>query len=234
MNLAATFLTESQDPDGCWRKHATPFAEPGEKAYETHVAWGLLEAARLEPGKNYGETALRNIRWSLTKQKTNGWISDCCLDNPAQPLTHTLGYALRGYLEGYRFSKEKDLLLASQKTADGLLSALRPDGFLPGRLLPDWQGAVKWSCLTGEVQIAYCWMMLYRYSGEAKYKTAALLANAYVRRTMHVDGDPGLRGGIKGCFPVFGDYGHNQLLNWAAKFFIDSMLFERDLDNWIL
>jgi hypothetical protein len=227
MNAAAAFLADSLDPDGCWRKHSTPFAEPGEKAYETHVAWGLLEAARLEPSKNYGEQALRNIRWSLTKQKPNGWIADCCLDDPSRPLTHTLGYALRGYLEGYRFSKDKAILAASIKTADGLLSALQGDGFLPGRLLPDWRGAVKWSCLTGEVQIAYCWLMLWRYTGEAKYKEAALKANAYVRRTMKVDGPEDLRGGVKGSFPVYGDYGHNQLLNWACKFAIDAFLFEK-------
>lgn len=231
MNLAATFLAESLDPDGCWRKHGTPFAEPGEKAYETHVAWGLLEAARLEPGRNYGEQALKNIRWSLTKQKPNGWIADCCLDDPSRPLTHTLGYALRGYLEGYRFSRDKSILAASIKTADGLLSALRPDGFLPGRLLPDWSGAVKWSCLTGEVQTAYCWMLLWRYTGEAKYREAALKANAFVRRTVKVDGPEGLRGGVKGSFPVYGDYGHNQLLNWACKFAIDSWLFERDMEK---
>src|SRR5205807_2230505 len=47
MCRAADWLADTLDPDGCWRKHPTPFAQPGEKAYETHVAWGLLEAARL-------------------------------------------------------------------------------------------------------------------------------------------------------------------------------------------
>ena len=42
---AARFLRDSLDPDGCWRSHPTPLAEQGDKAYETHVAWGLFEAA---------------------------------------------------------------------------------------------------------------------------------------------------------------------------------------------
>src|SRR5665213_3938598 len=48
MKSAASWLVATQDADGAWRKNPTPFAERGEKAYETHVAWALLEAARLE------------------------------------------------------------------------------------------------------------------------------------------------------------------------------------------
>ena len=42
MEQAAQWLVDTQDPDGCWRKHSTPFAKAGEKAYETHVSWGLF------------------------------------------------------------------------------------------------------------------------------------------------------------------------------------------------
>src|SRR5690606_2591328 len=48
LRRAADWLVATQDSDGCWRKYPTPFAAPGEKAYETHVAWGLLEAAKVE------------------------------------------------------------------------------------------------------------------------------------------------------------------------------------------
>ncbi len=34
------------------------------------------------------------------------------------------------------------------------------------------------------------------------------------------------RGGIKGSFPVNGAYGRYQYLNWAAKFFMDSLMLE--------
>jgi hypothetical protein len=236
MNAAAAFLAGSLDPDGCWRRHPTPFVEKaGEKAYETHVAWGLLEAARMEPERDYGAKALENIRWSIReKQRPNGWIADCCLDTPAHPLTHTLGYALRGYLEGYRYSKDAALLEASIRTGDGLLSALRPDGFLPGWLRPDWSAASSWACLTGSAQNAYNWLMLYRYTGDARYREAAARANRYVRRTVRLDGPDGLRGGVKGSFPVYGVYGHNQLLNWACKFMIDSLRFELEADTWPL
>ena len=124
MRGAADWLVETQDDDGAWRTNPTPFAEAGEKAYETHVAWGLLEAARVEPSRGYGDAACRNIRWALTKQRDNGWFDDCCLTDPARPLTHTIGYALRGVLEGYRYSNDERLLDAALLTVTSAMSAL--------------------------------------------------------------------------------------------------------------
>jgi hypothetical protein len=51
--------------------------------------------------------------------------------------------------------------------------------------------------------------------------------NGFVRRTVAVDGQHETRGGVKGSFPVDGDYGTFEYLNWAAKFFIDSNELER-------
>ncbi len=105
MEMAARWLADSLDPDGCWRKHPTPFAAPGEKAYETHVSWGLFEAERMAPGKGFGDAGLRNVRWALTKQHDNGWFGDNCLTDPTHPLTHTIGYVLRGVVEAYQIER---------------------------------------------------------------------------------------------------------------------------------
>ncbi len=229
MSRAAEWLVKTQDPDGCWRKCPTPFAAPGEKAYETHVAWGLLEAARCETNRTYVEAALANVQWALRHQRENGWFDHCCLTDPSQPLTHTLGYALRGVLEAHRFTKDPALLHACRKTADGLLTAIQEDGFLPGRLDASWRGTVPWVCLTGTVQIALCWLMLYQDTGEARYRDAAYAANNYVRRTVKIDGLPETRGGVKGSFPVSGRYGTYQFLSWACKFFVDSNMLEKQV-----
>ena len=229
MCRAADWLVQAQDPDGCWRHHPSPFTVSGERAYDTHVAWGLLEAARLEPGHPWGEAALANVKWALTLQQENGWFGKCCLVDAARPLTHTLGYTLRGILEAYRFSRDRGFLDAARRTADGLLTALGPDGFLPGRLDSRWRGAVSWSCLTGTVQTAICWLMLHEDTKETRYRDAAFAANRYVRRTIKTEGPPEVRGGIKGSFPVNGGYGTYQYLNWACKFFIDANLFEKDV-----
>jgi hypothetical protein len=108
-----------------------------------------------------------------------------------------------------------------------LLSALDKDtGYLPGRLRPDWSAAVDYCCLTGSVQIGICWLLLYRETGEAKYREAAQSVNRYVRERVRVEGPSEIRGGVKGSYPVSGGYGTYQYLNWACKFFIDSNTLE--------
>ena len=229
MQKAADWLTRIQDADGCWRKHSSPFAISGERAYDTHIAWGLIEAAREEPGSPYADAALANIHWVLNLQHDNGWFEKCCLSDPSQPLTHTLGYILRGVIEAYRFTDDENLLRSCQRTADGLLPAVREDGFLPGRLDSGWHGTVSWACLTGSVQIAICLLMLYRYTENIRYREAAYRLNQYVRRTIRTDGPPEILGGIKGSFPVNGEYGAYRYLNWACKFFIDSNMLEKTI-----
>ena len=223
---AARWLADSLDADGCWRRFPTPFAEPGEKTYETHVAWGLLEAARALDEPGYGQAALRNIRWAIGNQHANGWFADCCLSNPDRPLTHTLGYALRGIIEGYRYEPDPALLAAAQLTARALLEVLEPNGRIAGCFDSQWQPAATWSCLTGCVQIAACWFLLAEITGDEQYLEGARRTTAWVRRTVHQEGEPAWRGGVKGSYPVDGYYGHLEFLNWAAKFYVDANLME--------
>lgn len=226
MNLAAAWLRDSLDADGCWRKHATPFASAGEKAYETHVSWGLFEAARLEPNQGFGAAGLKQVRWALGKQAANGWFANNCLSSPNEPLTHTIGYALRGIIEAYRFSGEEEFLVAAQRAADALLRVIENDGRIGGQLDQNWKPTVDWACLTGSVQIAACWFLLHDITGNGAYLEAAKRANRYVRRTVHLTGNPDIVGGVRGAFPVNGDYGRYEYLNWAAKFCVDAQLME--------
>lgn len=231
MRRAADWLVATQDSDGAWRNHPSPFAEPGEKAYETHVAWGLMEADASDPGRGYLAAALRQVDWAISHQAPNGWFPDCCLSDPRRPLTHTLGYALRGVVEAYLVSRDERYLRAAVRTADGLRSALGADGRLPGRLDAQWRAGADWVCLTGTSQIAHCWLLLYRAIGRDGYLHAARRANAWVRRTVAMSGLPEGRGAVAGSFPVGGEYGRWQYLNWACKFTIDANREEMLLDS---
>ena len=230
MKLAADWLSQTLDDDGAWRLYPSPFAEYGGNTYDTHVAWGLLEAARVTKDSEHSDAALTNIRWALTRQHENGWFENCCLSYPDRPLTHTLGYALRGVIEGYLFENDERLLLAARKCADGILSALRPDGWLPGRLDSNWRGAAPWVCVTGSSQIAHCWYLLYRITGDDRYRDAGRLTNSWVRRTVKMTGDLDVRGAVRGSFPSDGDYCCLEFPNWAAKFTIDVSMLELSID----
>jgi len=231
LRCAADWLVATQDPDGAWRRHPTPFAKPGDKAYETHVAWGLIEAARIDPGRGYAEAAMANVHWALGLQRDNGWFDHCCLDRDDQPLSHTIGYALRGLVEAYRFSQDRKILDAARRTADALLTTLDTQGRIPGCLRPDWSAAVSWTCLTGNAQIAACWLDLFAFTRKTRYAEAALAANAFLRRTVRCDGPADTRGGVLGSWPSRGSYGRYMYLSWAAKFLTDSLMLEIDLHS---
>ena len=222
MRRAADWLVKTQDLDGCWRGFPSPFVAPGDKTYDTHVALGLFAAHTEDGRRGYGEAGLRGVEWAMRNQSSNGWFSECCLEDPQHPLTHTLGYALRGLIGAYHFSKSQRYLMAACRTADGVMSALEPNGHLPGRLDQQWQAAANWVCLTGTSQMAECWLLLHQATNREDYKLAALRANSFVRRTVSLDGPAEIRGGVKGSFPINGRYGRWQYLNWACKFTIDA------------
>ena len=229
MQRAADWLVRTQDHDGCWRRYPTPFATAGEKTYETHVSLALLEADAVDPGRGYLQAALKQVDWAISQQAPNGWLARCCLSDPERPLTHTLGYALRGIVGAYVASNDKRYLEAAVRTADGLIGALTLDGKLPGRLDAQWRPAVDWVCLSGVSQIAHCWLLLHTITGRDDYRLAGLNANAFVRRTITLDHPEEIRGGVKGSFPVNGGYGKWQYLNWACKFTIDANCEELSL-----
>jgi hypothetical protein len=54
-----------------------------------------------------------------------------------------------------------------------------------------------------------------------------VIANRWVRQTVHLDGRPETRGAVKGSFPVSGGYETFQFPNWACKFFIDANRLEQ-------
>jgi hypothetical protein len=226
MTRAADWLVATQAEDGCWRDHPSPFAGPGEKTFDTHVAWALFEAARVSDRRDWGDTGVANVRWAMGHQRPNGFLDSCCLSNPAEPLTHTIGYALRGIIEAYRYSKDGAMLNSARRMADGIRGALRDDGFLAGRLNGDWRAASDWVCLTGSVQIAACWLLLFEIDGRETDLDAGLAANAYVRRTLDMASGPETRGAVRGSFPIDGGYNPYMFPNWAAKFMIDSCALE--------
>lgn len=229
MRRAAGWLVDIQDSDGCWRSNQSPFAASGDKSYDAHVAWGMFEAAAVSGDPRFLESAVANIRWVLTQQNSNGWFRNCCLTDREGPLTHTIGYTLRGVVEGFRHAEDERFLHSALRASEGILGALRPDGFLPGRLDSSWNPMVSWSCLTGSVQIATCWFILAEMTGKKELREGAELLNGFVRRTIDIGGRTGIRGGIRGSLPIYGGYGTGMYLNWAAKFAIDAFLIEDGL-----
>ena len=74
------------------------------------------------------------------------------------------------------------------------------------------------------------WLMLYSLTKNRAYLDAAKKINNYAKSTQDLNsGNKGIKGGIKGAYPVYGWYAPFCYVNWAAKFFIDALMLEDDL-----
>jgi len=226
---AADWLVNNQETDGSWKEGNSAFAKNDATVYNAKAAWGLCLFGKVCGESRYVDAAERNIEFALNRQASNGWFSDCCLTDPSRPLLHTIAYAMQGVLEVALLNAREDFFQAAKKTANSLMSSMDKEGYLPGRLKPDFTGAVEWCCLTGSAQTSIVWSTLFRLTGEKKYKEAAIRINNYLMARHDITSDdPYIRGGLAGSWPVWGDYGRLMVLNWATKFLIDALLLVAD------
>ena len=229
---SADWLVEIQEPSGNWVKGNSPLAAPNSTVYNMRVAWALAQTGILLDSEAYVQAAKRFIDFSLDYQQENGWIANCCLSNPEQPLLHTLAYATRGLLETGRLLQQPDYIHRARITADALLRTIDGEGFLAGRFNSCWGGTVAWCCLTGSAQASIILSILAEHTGDPAYARGARSINQYLMRRHDITNrDPTLRGGVYGSWPVNGDYCRFEILNWATKFCVDALLREEELSE---
>lgn len=224
---AADWLVAAQDDDGAWRRHGSPFAPGGEKSYNTRSAFGLVRVHEITREPRHLQSAAKNVAQVLARANPNGFLPDNCLTRNPCPLTHTLAYSIRGILEVGAACGRGDWINHALKMARAIAARQRADGSLPGRLDANWQSAADWSCVTGNAQMAINWFRLAKLTGAHELADHARRANRFNMQLQNLDTrDDNLRGAIKGSHPINGAYMSWRYPNWAAKFFIDALMFE--------
>lgn len=235
LRRAADWLVAAQDDDGCWRRFPSPFA-PGhpEKAYNTRSAFGLVRSWQALGDQHWLDAARANSEWALRVALPNAFLPHNCLTDAENPLTHTLGYSIRGLLEVGVATREQRYIDHAVRMAEAIAKQQRPDGALPGRYTPDWQAAGRWTCLTGNAQLAIDWWRISRITGDRRFEPHARAAVRFNMRAQDLNQrDPNRAGGLKGSHPINEDYMTWRYPNWAAKFFADALMFELrpDVEN---
>ncbi|MCC2869214.1 MAG: glycoside hydrolase family 127 protein [Candidatus Accumulibacter phosphatis] len=224
---AASWLCDIMDEDGCWRRFGSPMTGKQINTYNTRSAWSLARVHDITGERRYLDAALRNADWAMTQRNDVGWLAQNCLQDSAQPFTHTIAYAMRGLLEIGAAAQREDLVEAARTIGEAMISALPADGCLPGRFDAAWKPTVKWSCLTGDCQLGINWGRLYQITAETKYKEATSRVLGFVKQTQRIDDqDSHTIGGIKGSHPINGGYHPWQYPNWATKFYADALLMD--------
>lgn len=225
---AGEWLVRIQEANGDWRKGNSNFAKKESTVYNVKAAWGLCDAGDVLGRRDFVDAAIRNAEFCLTEQRRNGWFANCCLDDPEKPLLHTIAYAMQGLLEIGKLTGREEFIAAARKTADAEIAILQPNGFLPGRQRENFEAGAEWCCLTGSAQTSIVLSEFYALTGDERYRRAAHQINRYLMSCHDIrNPDPRLRGGVPGSWPVWGEYGKFQILNWATKYLTDALALEK-------
>jgi hypothetical protein len=224
MVRAGHWFVRQQDADGCFRRfehNATPHV------YNTRATWALLSAGLLSGESALVDAAIRNLDWALTQQTESGWYATNAFVPERSPFTHTIAYAIRGFLECGVLLGEARYIESALLAGRGIARARRADGWLAGTYKEGWLPDAGYACLTGIAQMSLNWTRMAQITGEDAFREHARAGLAYLKTTHRIDdADPVIRGGIAGSSPIWGDYSRFEYPNWAAKFFADALMMD--------
>jgi hypothetical protein len=223
---AGHWLARIQDPDGCWRT----FEHNGvPHTYNTRATWALLATALLAADAELKGAARRNLDWALTQQCESGWFANNAFVPSRQPFTHTIAYAMRGFLECGVLLQAGRYIEAATKVARAMADAQRADGWLAATYDARWNPCATYCCLTGVAQMSVNWSRCAQVAGAQELRGHAGKALSFLKRRQRLhDRDEVARGAIAGSAPIWGAYSRFEFPNWAAKFFADALMMDRD------
>src|SRR6266567_696196 len=222
---AARWEIEIQLPTGAVRGGA--IGEPASPAvFNTgQVLLGWLAAFEETAHDGFADAARRAARYLVATLDPDGhWRSDTSRFARADSTIYNTRTAWALAEAGARLD-ERRFTAAAVRSLHAAADLQTENGWLPGRYYSDWSPAVRWSCLTGQAQMANNWMRLAEITGDATWLEPVPAVLRFLKRTQNRrSGELGLRGGIKGSWPVGGAYGAYEVLSWATKFFADALM----------
>ena len=224
---AANWLVKVQGSSEIWNRYVYNNIP---HVYNTRTAWALLEAYKISKDEKHLDIAKKNLDWALTQQLDNGWFKNNGFYIGENPLTHAICYATEGLLESGVLLKQKKYINAAKKTMDSLLKKQREDGSFLGRYDKNWNPTANWICLTGDAQASVVFLRLFEITKDKSYKNAAIRINNHLKKKQDLNSiNKGIKGGVKGSYPIYGGYQAFNYCSWAAKFLIDALLLEEKL-----
>ncbi len=228
---AAGWLTAGIDANGAFSRGN--YRDDFNPTYYTQVAWPMLEVWKRTGDNSLRVAADRILRSVVAKRQTNGAFHDWGFNRGAPAFTHTIAYLLRGLIESARLLGEpeyRELALPALETLRRKAEAA--NGRLPGTYNTEWRSKGRFVCLTGNAQLALCFLCVDAVSPDLRWvNAAAKLVDAIcgAQRLRH----PiyGMRGAVAGSSPLFGPYMRLRFPNWAAKYHVDALMAIRQRLN---
>lgn len=222
---ASWILKNEYQKEGRWIDNNAKCVDRGATIYNIYAISPIVELGRDLNIAEFKDLGRRVSEFTLKMQNEVGWFNNCDFQNRNDALLHTIAYAIDGLWDMGILSNEDKYLARSKLVLEKIIHKMGERGFISGRLNEKWEGTVDWACLTGIAQVAVTCMKLYYKEGENKYLSAAIKAKEFIKSCQNnLDDTKGGLGAIWGSWPISGDYGKYQALNWAAKYFADLLI----------
>ncbi|MBP6891094.1 glycosyltransferase [Candidatus Parcubacteria bacterium] len=224
---AGDWLIAQQEENGSWIKNSYNKIP---HTYYSRASLCLLELWLKTNEEKYKITSIKNLNWTISQQKENGFFENSSFFSDNSPALHTIAYTLEGLLKSYIILKDdqkiesKKYLDAAKKTADRISLIIKKDGIPWGHYNPEWQRIKKGRCLTGLAQISEIFFLLYEQDNDINHLKNARTIIRYLKTQQKTKGLEQFHGAIPGSDPIYGSYMPNSYPNWAVKFFIDALL----------
>ena len=222
-NRAGVWLAEGVDSNGTF---VTGNYRPGfNPTYYTQVAWPMLETWNLNNNVSVRRSAQRILKGAVSKRLSNGAIADWGFDEGAPAFTHTIAYLFRGLLESARLLQDDSFVEIATVGLETLRrKAEVTNGQLPGAFDEQWRATGRFVCLTGNAQVALCFLHLDSLETDLRWiNAAAKLVDAVCQAQQLAHFDAGARGAVAGSKPLWSRYMRFRYPNWAAKYHVDAL-----------
>ncbi|WP_301662770.1 hypothetical protein [Methanoculleus frigidifontis] len=229
---AADWLADCQDADGKWsrfvyKKIAT--------TYHTRVAWPLLLVYRRTGDPRHRDAAERHLRWTLDQVHEDGWIDNMGFTQSRPPFTHTIAYTLEGLLESSHSVPEPlagRIRATVRRACDAIMESYNRHYPLPmpGTFSRGWRPSHRYTCVTGDAQMAILFLRLYQLFGSPQYSDVADRLLQQIKEVQcRTCADAGIRGGLPGSCPIWGRYRRFSYPNCGPKFFADALMLRESI-----
>jgi len=231
----ADWLCEVQEKDGSWVRHTYGNVS---HTYHTRVAWSLLKTYDVLKKNKYKKAAFANLQWASKNQLKNGWFKQNGLPEfgDKTPFTHTISYALEGFLFSALLQDNESWLETVRRGLDPIIDHYSKNNYLSGTFDNKWSSVDRYSCLPGDSQLSVVSWNMYSKTGDSKYKAFGHSINSYLKtKQKNTSKNKNVFGGLAGSDPIYGDllrmkgYSRMAYVNWAAKFFVDALILEEKL-----
>jgi hypothetical protein len=228
---AASYMAESVDDDGCWRKGRSALTSALVHAYDVRAAWALARYGHRVGNQRAIEVAAANGRWVCSIQRRDGWFEYMNFDVGVAPLTHTIAYTIQGLMELGAIVGNQEFIDRAEHAAQAIFALQGETGALPGQCAEGWRSVGDFTSNTGNAQMAIAAHRIATITGEESWRKKARLATGFCRRLQEFGhSDPGRRGAVRGSYPGHVGYGRYWYMNWTQKFFLDALLCELGLE----